>query len=202
MRLGAHIAARTLRGGEDPRYAALAREWGADFSRRLFYFLQIQAAAAFLLVVAVFAAARNPAAFPGVGDVVGLIVLVVAVVGEAIADRQLEGFRTDPRNRGMICQSGLWSLSRHPNYFFEWLGWLAYPVIAIGLPPDNLVGLVALLGPILMYWLLVHVSGIPPLEAHMRRSRGAAFNVYCSRVSAFFPWPPKTIVSPIERPPS
>ncbi len=83
---------------------------------------------------------------------------------------------------------GLWGLTRHPNYFFEWLGWIAYPFIAIGLPPNPL-GAVALAGPIEMYWLLVHVSGVPLLEAHMARSRGAPFADYQARVNMFFPGP-------------
>jgi steroid 5-alpha reductase family enzyme len=195
FRLGLHIMGRTLRGGEDPRYKALHDEWGSDFSRRLFWFLQIQAAAAFLLVLSIFAAARNPAAFPGAGDIFGVAMLIVAIAGEAIADRQLENFRTDPRNSGRVCDVGLWGFSRHPNYFFEWLGWVGYPLIAIGLPPTNAYGLVALVGPVFMYWLLVHVSGIPPLEAHMARSRGAAFEAYRRRVNAFFPGPASAISS-------
>ena len=72
LRLGLHIVGRTLRGGEDPRYKALHDEWGADFPRRLFWFLQIQAAAAFLLAISIFAAARNLAPFPNIGDALGV----------------------------------------------------------------------------------------------------------------------------------
>ena len=198
LRLGLHIVGRTLRGGEDPRYKALHDEWGADFPRRLFWFLQIQAAAAFLLAISIFAAARNLAPFPNIGDALGVATLIAAIAGEAIADRQLESFRADPRNSGRVCDIGLWGFSRHPNYFFEWLGWVGYPLIAIGLPPANAYGLIALVGPVFMYWLLVHVSGIPPLEAHMARSRGAAFDAYRRRVNAFFPGPARKI-SPANR---
>ena len=88
-----------------------------------------------------------------------------------------------------MCEIGLWRYSRHPNYFFEWLAWMSYPVVAIGLPPTNLYGLIGLAGPAMIYWLLVHVSGIPPLEAHMLKSRGAVFAGYQKRVNAFFPGP-------------
>jgi steroid 5-alpha reductase family enzyme len=189
LRLALHIMRRTLRGGEDPRYKALADEWGRDFPRRLFWFLQIQAAAALPLVVSIFAAAHNPAAFPAPGDFLGAAILLAAIVGEAIADQQLARFAADPRNKGGVCDRGLWSVTRHPNYFFEWLGWFAYPAIAIGLPPVNPLGAVALAGPLIMYWLLVHVSGAPLLEAHMARSRGAAFAAYQARVNVFFPGP-------------
>ncbi len=185
-RLGLHILQRTLRSGDDPRYAALRDEWGDNFSFRLFWFLQVQAAAALVLVVGVVAAARNTAPL-GWGDALGVAILVAAVAGEAVADAQLTRFSKSPHAKGAICEIGLWAYSRHPNYFFEWLAWIAYPVIAVGLPADNPVGLIACAGPAMMYWLLVHVSGIPPLEAHMLRSRGAAFEDYQKRVSAFFP---------------
>lgn len=90
-------------------------------------------------------------------------------------------------NRDKVCDVGFWALSRHPNYFFQWLGWVGYAVVAIGPAGDWGWGWLALAGPALMYWLLVHVSGIPPLEAHMMRSRGAAFTAYAKRVNAFWP---------------
>ena len=90
------------------------------------------------------------------------------------------------RVKGGVCEIGLWAYSRHPNYFFEWMAWLAYPVIAVGLPARNGFGLLAFAGPLLMYWLLVLVSGIPPLEKHMLLSRGEAFAAYQRRVNAFF----------------
>ena len=189
LRLGLHIMGRALKGSEDPRYQALADEWGEDFPRRLFWFLQIQAASAFLLTLSIFAAGQNPSAFPNPGDFLGAAILIVAIAGEAIADRQLQLFAAKPGNKGRVCETGLWSVSRHPNYFFEWLGWLAYPAIAIGVPPGNAIGMVALIAPAFMYWLLVHVSGVPPLEAHMARSRGADFDAYKRRVNAFFPGP-------------
>jgi steroid 5-alpha reductase family enzyme len=120
-------------------------------------------------------------------------VALVALGGEAVADRQLRGFRTDPGNRNRICDQGLWGWSRHPNYFFEWLHWCAYPLLAIaaGWWPATL----ALIGPTLMYWLLVHVSGIPPLEAQMLRSRGEAYRDYQRRVSGFFPRAPRATMA-------
>ncbi|RYE88632.1 MAG: DUF1295 domain-containing protein, partial [Hyphomicrobiales bacterium] len=98
---------------------------------------------------------------------------------------QLTAFKRKPQNRGKVCDTGLWGLSRHPNYFFEWLFWVAYPLIGIGYD----LGWVALLAPALMYWLLVHASGIPPLEAHMMRTRPEAFAAYKRRVRPFWPIP-------------
>lgn len=189
LRLGIHITMRTMRGGEDPRYAQLRVEWGDAYKARLFWFLQIQALAALVLAVSIMIAARNPVPGLTLRDGIGIAILAVAVVGEAVADRQLSAFRSDPRNQGKICDAGLWGLTRHPNYFFEWLGWMAYAVMAVDITGNYPQGWLALAGPILMYWLLVYASGIPPLEAHMLRSRGEAFRTYQRRVNAFWPGP-------------
>jgi len=189
VRLGLHIAQRSMHGPEDARYAALRQEWGARFQFRLFWFLQIQAAAAAVLGLSMMLAAHNPAAFPRVWDAAGIAVLIIAVIGEGVADEQLRRFKRDASNKGRVCDAGLWGWSRHPNYFFEWVGWLAYPLLAIS--TDWGWGWLALSGPAFMYWLLVHVSGIPLLEQQMLQSRGDAFRAYQARVSAFFPLPPK-----------
>lgn len=190
-RLGSHILQRTLKGREDPRYARFREEWGGDFQRRLFAFLQMQAGAALVLMLPIFLAAHRPGPAGDIQDILGAVLLVVAIAGEAMADRQLAAFGRDPANRGKVCDQGLWAWSRHPNYFFQWLGWCAYAAIALDFSGDYLAGWLALIGPGLMYWLLVHVSGIPPLEAHMIRSRGPAFRAYQKRTSAFFPSPPQ-----------
>ncbi|MBL8584617.1 MAG: DUF1295 domain-containing protein [Rhizobiaceae bacterium] len=196
LRLGLHIAVRTAGSDrDDPRYAQLKSEWGPAFRSRLFLFLQIQAAVAFVLVLSIMAAAHNPAAFPSVGDGIGIALMLVAVAGEALSDRQLAAFRANPANAGLVCDVGLWGLTRHPNYFFEWLGWLAYAAIAINTSGTYGWGWLAQAGPALMYWLLVHVSGIPPLEAHMLRSRGDRFRRYQQRVNAFWPGPPRGAAS-------
>lgn len=189
LRLGLHIVARTRKGDDDPRYADLMKQWGKKAALNLFIFLEIQAACALVLVVAVRLAASNPAPFPAITDYAGIVLLLIAVVGEAIADAQLRAFgRTHPRS---VCDVGLWRYSRHPNYFFEWLGWCAWAVMAAN--TAHPWGWAALGAPVLMYVLLVHVSGIPPLEAHMRASRGAKFDAYAAKTSAFFPLPNRKV---------
>jgi steroid 5-alpha reductase family enzyme len=189
-RLGLYLALRTARATrEDVRYARFRQEWGAGFEVRLFWFLMIQAGVSAFLAICVMLAARNPA--PGLRwlDIAGVAVLAVAVFGEGLADRQMHRFRANPANRGGVCTTGLWALSRHPNYFFECLAWCAYPLFAIG--PHWPWGYAALLGPAAMIWLLTSVSGIPPLEREMVLERGDAYRGYQARVSAFFPLPPR-----------
>ena len=123
-------------------------------------------------------------------DYLGALILFIGIAGEALADAQLKRFREDPANKGRVCDAGLWRWSRHPNYFFEWFGWLAYPVIALR-RLDYPWGCATLLAPIFMYWILVHVTGIPPLEEQMLRSRGERYRDYQLRTSRFFPLPPQ-----------
>ncbi|PJO48269.1 DUF1295 domain-containing protein [Brucella pituitosa] len=189
LRLGLHIARRSMGHSEDPRYAKLIKEWGENASSRLFWFLQIQALAAFVLVLAVYLAAVSRPAFPSFWDIIAVIIIAIALIGEALSDTQLAQFRKTPEAKTEICETGLWAYSRHPNYFFEWLFWCAWPLMAITVSPWTWLSLLA---PIQMYWLLVHVSGIPPLEEHMLKSRGEKFRTLQSRVNAFFPGPRKS----------
>lgn len=73
--------------------------------------------------------------------------------------------------------------------FFEWLSWFSYPLIAVDLTGSNPYGWLALLAPACMYWILVHVSGIPPLEKHMVESRGEKFRAYQRITRPFVPLP-------------
>jgi steroid 5-alpha reductase family enzyme len=193
LRLGLHIAVRTAKITDDPRYAAFASEWGVNSARRMFVFLQNQAFGSIPLAFAIFVAARVPKAGLRVQDYLGVLILFAGIAGEALADAQLKAFRGDPANKGRVCDAGLWRWSRHPNYFFEWFCWLAYPVMALSVLYPW--GLATLLAPAFMYWILVHVTGIPPLEAQMLRSRGERYREYQSRTSAFFPLPPQKEVT-------
>ncbi len=193
-RLAFYLWRRASHGPDDARYAALKAEWGDKAGRQLFVFLQIQAAAALPLALASYFAAHAPRGGLGLQDilgqdVLGITIFVAALAGETIADRQMAAFKADPANKGKVCDTGLWAWSRHPNYFFEWMGWLAYPAIALSLAqPASLLSFGA---PILMYVLLARISGVPPLEAHMKRSRPEAFAAYAARVSEFWPRPPR-----------
>lgn len=194
LRLGSHIAVRSAGIADDPRYAAFAKDWGINAPRRMFIFLQNQALGTVPLAFSIFIAAHAPFAGWRLQDYAGAAILCAGIGGEALSDAQLKRFRADFANNGHVCDVGLWRWSRHPNYFFEWFGWLAYPVIAIG--PGYAWGFAALLAPVFMYWILVHVTGIPPLEQQMLRSRGGRYRDYQARTSMFFPMPPQRGAAP------
>ncbi len=120
-------------------------------------------------------------------EVVGLLIFIASVTGEAIADAQLRRFKSSSLNRGKVCQVGLWRYSRHPNYFFEWMIWCGIALMAVQAP----MGLFALGCPILMLLLLLFVTGVAPSEAQSLKSRGEAYRTYQRTTSKFVPWFPK-----------
>lgn len=192
LRLGLHIARRTVSAtAEDARYARLRLEWRENFQARMFGFLMLQAGAAAFLALSVLLAARNPTPGLTLQDAFATLIFACALLGEGVADRQLAAFKADPANRGGVCDTGFWAWSRHPNYFFQWLGWCAWSIFAIDFSGEWPWGWLALSGAAYIYWLLNEVSGVPPLEAHMRRSRPDEFAAYEARTSRFFPRPPR-----------
>jgi len=193
LRLGTYVAMRVAKGSEDARYADFRREWGADFQRNMYGLLIVQAPVTAILSLSILVAARDPHPEIRAVDVIGALILIGSILGEGLADRQMKAFRADPASKGKVCDTGLWAWSRHPNYLFEALGWLAYPVIAIDLARP--LSLVSLIAPIVMFIVLRFGTGVPPLEAAMLKSRGDAYRLYQARVSAFWPWPPKRLLA-------
>jgi steroid 5-alpha reductase family enzyme len=191
LRLGLYIAGRVAGHPEDARYARFRMDWGQSYARKMLWVTLPQAPASALLALSVLVAARRPEALLDLRDLAGAAVLAIALVGESVADAQMQRFRREPGAKGEICQDGLWGWSRHPNYFFEWFGWLAYPVMA--LVPGQPLTWLSLVAPLVMFVLLTRISGIPPLEQAMLRSRGEAFRAYQASVSPFFPLPPKRV---------
>jgi steroid 5-alpha reductase family enzyme len=190
LRLGGYITLRVARSDEeDSRYRQFRKDWGKTYDQKMFWFLQIQAFVTAGLALSVALAARIRATELGMQDVLAVAIFIIAVAGESLADRQMKRFKADPANKGKICDTGLWGVSRHPNYFFEWLSWFTWPVMAASLGAP--LGLISLLAPALMFLVLRFGSGVPPLEQTMAKSRGAAFDAYAKRVPVFIPGPSK-----------
>jgi steroid 5-alpha reductase family enzyme len=188
-RLTLHLAHRVRTEREDGRYAALRSRLADRFDRWMLVFFQAQALLATALSLVFLVPALAEHAGWRVWDALAVLVWIVALTGETLADRQLQAWRADPSNRGKTCRSGLWRFSRHPNFFFEWLHWIAYAVLAIGLP----FGWAVWLAPASMLFLILRVTGIPPTEEQALRTRGDDYRAYQRTTSAFFPWPPRRV---------
>jgi steroid 5-alpha reductase family enzyme len=186
FRLGLYLLFnRVLGKEEDGRYKALRAKWGDDASRRFFWFFQFQAA--FVVFFSLpFALIAVDGGAVGALEGLGAAVWAVGNAGAIVADRQLATWRANPANAGKTARAGLWSWSRHPNYFFEWLTWIGTALVATAAP----WGWVAWLVPAVLLFLLFRVTGIPPTEAQAHRSR-ADYAEYQRTTSVFVPLPPK-----------
>ena len=187
MRLSHYLLERWLRSPEDERYTTMKQEWGKAAQVRLFSFYQFQAMVCVLFSIPIFIAANNNSDINWL-DGIGVLIFLVSLMGEWTADRQLDEFKQQRGNVGKVCQTGLWSLCRHPNYFFEWMHWFGYVFLAITVS----WGWVSLVAPIAMYYFLTQKTGIPATEKQALKSKGDAYREYQRTTNAFFPWPSKT----------
>ena len=187
LRLGTHLWRRNFGKPEDFRYARLRQEWGSSANARMFWFFQFQNLFTLMLSASAFIAIAYRPDMPGEWRILcAALIFLVSVLGEAVADAQMEAFRQNPANKGRVCREGLWRWSRHPNYFFECLHWLAYLPLALGAP----WGWTALVAPLVMAFLLTRLSGMPLLEAEMAR-RKPGYADYMRSTNALIPWPPR-----------
>jgi len=197
-RLGTHLAVRVIghHPVEDGRYVQLRKDWAGNFATKMFGFFQLQAVSVVLLGAAFLLACLNPTPALHPLEIIGAALWLVAISGEALADAQLAAFKRNAANQGRVCDVGLWRYTRHPNYFFEWLIWVAFFLFALGSP----WGIIAIIGPASILFLLLRVTGIPMTEEQSIRSRGDAYRRYQQTTSAFVPWPPKRRPAVSEKP--
>lgn len=189
IRLATHLWRRVVGHleVEDGRYAKLREAWGPAADRKMLGFFLFQGVTNVVLSAPILVASLNRAPKLHSVEIVAVLLWIVAVSGEALADAQLRRFKADPANRGKVCAKGLWRYSRHPNYFFEWLVWCAFFLFALGSP----YGWISAYCPLLMFWFLYKVTGIPATEEQSLRTRGDAYRRYQRTTSPFFPWFPK-----------
>lgn len=182
-RLGWHLLRRALHPVEDGRFADMRQRWGDRAQRNFlrYHLAQVPLVLLFCLPAVVLA---DDARTLGARDWAGLGIGLGGLVGTAVADRQLARHRSD--NPGDVCRRGLWRYSRHPNYFFEWVTWCSWPLMA----PATPIGAMTAVPAAALYVLLTRVTGIPPAEQRALARRGEAYRRYQAVTSAFFPRPP------------
>jgi steroid 5-alpha reductase family enzyme len=185
LRLSWHIHRKTAGKGEDRRYADLLRDATVGTVVRKVFLLQ-----GFMTLFVSFplqlSAVTGPTPKPLLAvTALGLVGWLLGVSFEAVGDRQLRIFKSDPANRGVIMDRGLWAWTRHPNYFGDACVWWGLWLITI----NGWLALVTVGSPLLMTYFLVYATGARLTEKYMKGRPG--FAEYQSRTAFFVPRPPR-----------
>ena len=188
LRLAIHIVIRNRGHGEDRRYRVMRARHGPSFGvKSLYLVFGLQALLAWIVGLPLFAAFGHPTPLAPL-DAAGLLLAVGGLVIESIADAQLGRFLRERPPQGAVMDRGLWSWSRHPNYFGEACIWWGFGLMALAAAGWR--GAWCLVSPAMMTWLLLKVSGVALLEQGISERR-PAYRAYAARTSAFIPWPPR-----------
>ncbi len=185
LRLTAYLAWRNIGKGEDYRYRAMRDHHGSRFwIVSLYTVFGLQGLIMWIVALPLQAAAVSTTAVNWL-DFVGIAFWAIGLTFEAVGDYQLARFKSDPSNRGAVCDKGLWRFTRHPNYFGDFMVW--WGLYFIALAGGSWWPIVS---PVLMSVLLIRVSGAALLEKSLKTSK-PGYEDYVRRTSNFFPWPPK-----------
>lgn len=188
VRLAVHIFIRNWGKSEDSRYRKWREDWGDAFVLRSYFQIYMFQGILLLSIASpVIIINTYPSTSLNFLDNLGFLVWFGGFLFESVADLQLLGFIKNSRNRGKVLASGLWRLSRHPNYFGEATMWWGIFLIALSAP----LGLLTIVSPLLITFLLLRVSGVILLEKKF--TGNLAYRVYQRRTSAFIPWFPKKV---------
>ena len=187
FRLGSFLFIRVKKAGSDGRFDLMKKDF--------WWFLMtwtIQGLWVFLTLAMALAAITSESKMAiDIFAVVGTLIWIFGFSIEVVADQQKTNFKDDPDNKDKFITVGLWSWSRHPNYFGEMVLWIGIAVIAFPV----LIGwqLVALISPIFVIFLLTRISGITMLESrgYKKWKDDPAYIDYLERTSVLLPFPPK-----------
>ena len=187
FRLGLYLLfTRVLGKDEDGRYQELRGKWGENANRNFFWFFQFQAALVVFFSLPYAFVTLDSANSLGMLEWAGAAIWAIGNFGVITSDWQLSRWRSNPANKGKTARNGLWSWSRHPNYFFEWVTWLGVALVASASP----WGWMSWLVPAVLLYLLLRVTGIPPTEKQALRSR-SDYAEYQRTTRPFVPLPPR-----------
>ncbi|MBK9779221.1 MAG: DUF1295 domain-containing protein [Anaerolineales bacterium] len=187
VRLGSFLFMRIRAAGEDRRF----REIKPSFARFLLTWTIQGLWVSFSVAAGLAAITSTVRVELDAFAVIGLIVWLIGFGIEVIADRQKSAFNATPANKGKFINTGLWSWSRHPNYFGEIVLWIGVAIIA--LPVLRGWQWATLISPIFIILLLTRISGVPLLEKRADEKWGGQpeYEAYKAGTSVLVPMPPK-----------
>ena len=187
LRLSSHIFLRNFKKEEDYRYQNFKKNWGKWFViKSYFQIFLFQGLLMTIVSLPIIFTFSFPYYSLGIFDYVGVFVWLVGFTIEARADIQLKKFislKKDGKTKTRFANIGLWKYSRHPNYFGEILQWWGIGILAVTLP----FGYVSLIGPALITYLLIFVSGVPLLEKKFEND--PEWEKYVKRTRKLIPLP-------------
>jgi len=184
VRLGSFLFIRVKKAGQDRRFTQIKTK----FFRFLFTWT-VGGTWVFMTMASGLAAMTSQSQSPvDAFLVIGTAMWALGFVIEVIADRQKTIFRKDPANAEKFISSGLWSISRHPNYLGEIILWIGIAIIA--LPVLSGWQWMTLISPVFVIFLLLKVSGVPLLEqnAESRWGNDPEFRRYKARTPSLIPY--------------
>jgi steroid 5-alpha reductase family enzyme len=191
LRLAGYLAWRNIGKPEDYRYAAMRERHGKLFPVvSLFTVFGLQGVLMWIISLPIQVGISQAQGWHAI-MAIGMLLWMAGLFFETVGDFQLARFKADPRNQGRVMNRGLWRYTRHPNYFGDFLVWWGFYLVGI----ESTSWWWTILGPLLMSFLLIRVSGVRLLESSLR-SRVAGYEEYVRDTSAFFPLPPKQSPSP------
>jgi steroid 5-alpha reductase family enzyme len=160
IRLSIHIYLRNKGKGEDFRYKAWRDTWKFFVLRSYFQVFILQGIFMMIVSSPVYFVNHYSNGILHINNYIGIILFLVGFCFETLGDYQLILFKKDPDHKGKIITTGLWSISRHPNYFGEALVWWGIGLFAL----SYYQGWIMLVSPVIITFLLRFVSGVPMLE--------------------------------------
>jgi steroid 5-alpha reductase family enzyme len=182
LRLAYHIGKRNIGKPEDFRYQNFRREWGKNyFVRSIFQIYLLQGVLMFIVSLSFLEGLSKDHIHTPILYALGLLLFVIGYGFEVIGDAQLRAHSSNPSNKGKLMKTGLWSMTRHPNYFGESVLWSGLALMSLGLNTS----FVPILGALTITILVRYVSGVPLLETRMKKYEG--FEEYAKDVPIFFP---------------
>jgi len=189
LRLAFHLWFTRIRKGHvDKRYIELSSNWKISPSLGFFINFQLQGLLTLIISSIFFLIGKSGPTHITLIDSIALCITLLGIIGESLADLQLQRFKT--QYKGEVCNVGLWHYSRHPNYFFDWLSWIGFALFAV----QSSIGYLSFLSPLMLYVIFNHMTG-PLTEKGSVQSRGQKYIIYQKQTSMFFPWFKKKIGS-------
>ena len=186
MRLGGYLTIRLMHNPVDQRYESMVSNWGKRAKLFMFGFFMIQAFLAVIYSLPILAGASGGDPFT-VSGILGVMVILGGMVGVSLSDIQLLTFKKNSDHTGSVCRLGLWSWSRHPNYFFEWIIWCGWALFSLG----GCLLFFGVGGAFCMLLFLLKITGIPHVEREAIKKYGNIYQDYQKTTSMFIPIPPR-----------